>query len=394
MTSLYICYFGINEPLVQTQVLPYLRALRKRGLAIQLLTFDPRAAADATARWRERLASEGIGWTSLRYHKAPSLLATAFDILAGAIAIWRLNRRQPIDVLHARSHVAAAMALLTRRVLHSSFIFDIRGLMAEEYMDAGIWQSASLPFRAVKRVERASIRRADQVVVLTDRMRDWLFDSGLASRDRVEVIPCCVDLARFAPQGKAVTEREEPRPEVIYAGSTSGLYLFEEVGRLFLHLRAIRPGAFLRVLPTTRPEDATRILLGIGLARSDFAVSPTSPERVPAFLRRATLGISLRKPAFSQMAASPTKIPEYLAAGLPVICNAGIGDMDRILSSNRVGILVRDFTGDEYQRAAAEAWALASEPSTVERCRSLAKTDFDLETVGAERYLAVYRRLQ
>jgi len=363
-------------------------------VVIQLLTFDRRAAPDASARWRERLAADEIGWTSLRYHKTPRLLATAVDIFSGAIAIWRLNRRQPVDVLHARSHVAAAMALLARRLLRARFIFDIRGLMAEEYMDAGIWQSESLPFRAVKRVERAAIRKADQIVVLTDRMREWLFDSGLAQRDRVEVIPCCVDLARFTSQGSAVPEPEEHRPEVVYAGSTAGLYLFEAVGRLFLHLRALRPGAFLRVLPTTAPEEATRILLGVGLVRNDFAVSPTSPEGVPAFLRRASLGISLRKPAFSQIAASPTKIPEYLAAGLPVICNVGIGDMDRILSSHRVGILVRDFTSDEYQRAAAEAWALASEPSTVERCRSLARTAFDLETVGAARYLGVYRRLQ
>ena len=50
--TLYICYFGVREPLVQTQVIPYLRELKKDGYEISLLTFESRPftseeAADA-----------------------------------------------------------------------------------------------------------------------------------------------------------------------------------------------------------------------------------------------------------------------------------------------------------------------------------------------------------
>jgi hypothetical protein len=38
--TLYLCYFWINEPLVQTQVLPYLREIRKGGTEVSLLTFE------------------------------------------------------------------------------------------------------------------------------------------------------------------------------------------------------------------------------------------------------------------------------------------------------------------------------------------------------------------
>jgi len=40
MRSLYICYFGIEEPLVKTQVLPYLRELVKGGHEMSLVTFE------------------------------------------------------------------------------------------------------------------------------------------------------------------------------------------------------------------------------------------------------------------------------------------------------------------------------------------------------------------
>src|SRR5688572_9396350 len=94
--SLYLCYFGLREPLVQTQVLPYLREIGAGGTAVTLLTFepDPREwSQPAAAGWRERLEREGIEWHWLRYHKRPSLPATVYDIVAGAWLSTRLVRR-------------------------------------------------------------------------------------------------------------------------------------------------------------------------------------------------------------------------------------------------------------------------------------------------------------
>ena len=45
--TLYICYFGVRQPLVQTQVIPYLLEIAKDGVAISLLTFEP----DLKANW-------------------------------------------------------------------------------------------------------------------------------------------------------------------------------------------------------------------------------------------------------------------------------------------------------------------------------------------------------
>ena len=79
--SLYLCYFGIEQPLVRTQVLPYLRELGARGVDRSILTFEP--IVDAAWRrevepvWRARLAAEGVGWDWLPYHKRPTVPATA-----------------------------------------------------------------------------------------------------------------------------------------------------------------------------------------------------------------------------------------------------------------------------------------------------------------------------
>ena len=414
MRTLYICYFGLREPLVQTQVLPYLRELSRGGVSVCLLTFEPemrrRWAGRELEEERARLRAEGVEWFCLPYHKRPSVPATVYDIFAGARLAARLARRERLDALHARAHVPLAMALLARALSRRPLrlVFDIRGLMAEEYADAGVWSEKSLPYRAVKRLERAGLRRADQIVVLTRRMRDWLVAEMKVNGERVTVIPCCVDFSRYdeGAQSDEKTggvrfdetrrggEAEGVRFEVVYAGSVTGLYMLEEMGRFFAELRAREPRAFLRVLTASPREGAAAVLRRAGLSAEEFWVGFAPAAEVPAHLRRARLGLSFRKATFSQIAASPTKIPEYLAAGLPVVSNRGIGDTDELLARARVGVLVREFTRAEYARAAAEALRLAAEPGIGARCVEAARRHFDLAAVGGARYLEVYRRLE
>lgn len=386
---------------MQTQVLPYLRELVAGGIEVFLLTFEHRLAErkpEGVESARKSLAGEGIRWFHLPYHKRPSVPATAYDIAQGARVAVRLARRYEIDVLHARAHIPLAMALLARRLVKCKLIFDIRGLMAEEYADAGVWTERSAPFRAVKRLERAGIRKADQLVVLTKRMRAFLVERRLKSADAIEVIPCCVDFARFDERAGVETRTtataEAERFEVVYAGSVTGLYLLEEMGRFFLEIRARRKGAFLRIMTQSSSEAARARLLSVGLKDEDFWVGAVKPAEVPAYLKRARLGLSFRKPTFSQIAASPTKVPEYLAAGLPVVCNAGIGDTDELLHDERVGVVVESLTNEALGKAAEKALALTGEPLMETRCIEAARKHFDLSKVGGVRYRNLYRRLE
>jgi len=399
---LYICYFGVHEPLVQTQVLPYLRELAAAGVNVNLLTFEPRLrelwSEHQLNLQREQMGAESISWFYLPYHKRPTMPATIYDIIAGARLAVQLAKRAGIDVLHARAHVPMAMALWARRFVHVKLIFDIRGLMAEEYADAGIWSERSVTFSLVKRLERLGIRRADHIIVLTERLRDWLIAHQLKPAKQIAVIPCCVDFERFAETGTHAKDENRrslggDRFEVVYAGSLIGLYLVEEMGRFFAAIKRLRPEAFLRILSFSPPGPAAAALKRAGLDRSDFEIGPVPPEDIPTYLRRARLGVSFRKPTFAQIGASPTKVPEYLAAGLPVVCNSGIGDTDEIVEREQVGIVLREFDDDAYQRAAAQALVLTDNVEVRPRCERVAHQYFDLRTVGGPKYVKVYRQL-
>ena len=61
------------------------------------------------------LANAQATWIARRYHRRPTLAATAFDILAGIAD--GLRQGGEVGLVHARSTVPAAMAAVTARLL-------------------------------------------------------------------------------------------------------------------------------------------------------------------------------------------------------------------------------------------------------------------------------------
>jgi len=130
---LYISYDGMLEPLGQGQVVAYLEKLAA-GRRTHLISFEKDADwADvaACAAIRHRLDRAGITWHPKRYHKSPSAPATAYDIAVGSALAIQLIRRHQLDIVHARSYVAAAMALGAKRMTGAAFLFDMRGFWAD-----------------------------------------------------------------------------------------------------------------------------------------------------------------------------------------------------------------------------------------------------------------------
>lgn len=380
---------------MQTQVVAYLREVATGGVKVHLLTFEPNFKQDWTPAQledeRKKLAAQGIVWHALAYHKSPSAPATLYDVTVGARFIRKLVRRESINVLHARGHIPVLMAAVANAGRDGEIIFDIRGLVAEEYADAGIFAHGSPPFRAIKWIEKLGLRKASQIVVLTDKMRDYLVSERSVKPEIIEVIPCCVDFSRIENSELKLPPSE--RFELIYAGSVSGLYLLEEMCGFFLELKKRRADAFFRILTKHPAEETAKTFRKMGIAAGDFEVLPVKPTEVGTYIRRASLAISFRKSTFAQIAASPTKIPEYLAVGVPVVSNEGIGDTDALIENEKIGVIVRDLSPEGYAPAVDQALELLRDESLAERCVRVAHSRFDLKTVGRDGYLNVYKKL-
>lgn len=404
--TLYVCYLGLREPLVQTQVLPYLRQLKSDSVQVSLLTFEPRLketwTSDEISKQRELLDAEGISWHFLKYHKSPSLPATIYDIAVGTLTILGIMRREGVSILHTRNHVPAVMGAIAIKLKGGKMVFDIRGFMPEEYTDAGVWPENGYLYRGLKRIERHLLRTADAFILLTEKAREIVFP-GCTDTDNqgrpIEVIPCCVDFERFekVAQISRDTLREElhltNRRVIVYLGSFGGWYMRDEMTEFLSVAHKQDPCTFSLILTQSPRQMVIDRMTSIGIEAQDFLVTRVTPDEVPRYLKAADIAISFIRSCYSKQSSSPTKIGEYLASGLPVVCNVGVGDLDKLIEEKNVGGLLREFTPQAYLKTLKEIDLLREDTALAERLRGVARQEFDLVQVGRQRYRRLYHRL-
>jgi len=387
----YLSYDGMAEPLGQSQVMAYLEGLAK-DYAIHIVSFEKRRDRDDPAKMayvRDRLARAGIGWTSLHYHKTPSAPATAYDIMVGALVATWIALRGRAKIVHARSYPPALMALPVKYLTGARFLFDMRGLWADERVDGGLWPPGGTLYRATKALERRFLRSADQVVTLTHASKREI--AGFAylqpSPPPIAVIPTCANLEMFTPQTRAAG------PFTFgYVGSLGTWYLFDETMAFFRALLDQEPAA--RMLIVNRADhDAIRgAAARAGVPADRLEIVAAEHRQVPELVARMDAAAALIKPAYSKIASAPTKLAEYLGCGVPCLGNVGVGDMEQILEGGQAGLVLRDFSQESLAAGAKQLLGLARDPLTRLRCVEMARSLFSLDR-GVADYATIYRAL-
>lgn len=389
---LYISYNGIDEPLVHSQVLAYLQGLSSRGYRFSLLTFERSAAsAAAVAATRERLAAQGIHWYGVTAHRGWGTLSPLQDVRAGLAIARRLLQARPARLIHARSFIPALIAWRLAR--HGMpFLNDLRGFWVDEKVYRGRLRENGLIYRLAKQLEARVLRASDAIVSLSDRGAQALQDFAAwrgGPLPPLVTIPTCVDTARFS-----VTDTRPRTPPRLfgYVGSLSTEYLPECIIGYFVAARRHFPDSRLRLVSRSNAAPLRALAAQQGLPPGSVDIVALPPEQVPAAVARFDVALSFIRPHFSKLASCPTKVGEYLAAGVPVIGNAGIGDMDALLGDGRIGFLLRDFAPDTLEESFRHLHLLWNELGLAARCRDAALTQFSLSE-GVNRYDAIYRLL-
>jgi len=383
MRSIFVSYDGALDPLGATQVIPYLLGLAAAGVQIALVSFekaDRWASAGERLTLQSRLRAAGIDWHPLRYHRTPRIPATLLDVVCGAAAIRRRSRAQTPAIVHCRGDVAMVMARWARPTPGTSLLYDVRGFFSDERVEGGSWKPGSVLDRAVRRLEAGNLRSARGLVVLTQAALDVLVERR-AQPPPYRVIPTCAATDVFHPP----TDHTPRRHGLVYSGSLGSVYMTEEIVA-FARMASPLLG---RTLFLTPHVDLAR---RSGATASWADVKTVTPEQVPHELRTTRAAFFFCRPGPGRRASFPTKLAEALATGLPVVANRGIGDLDRILEQESVGVLVDDHTPAAHQHAIQDLSRLLADAATTGRCRRLAETRYSL-AVGVSSYKELYEEL-
>jgi glycosyltransferase involved in cell wall biosynthesis len=396
---LYISYDGLLDPLGKAQIMPYIKGIAGSGIRYALVSFEKKnslLSKENIQRFKEDFNRVSISWKILRYHKRPAVLSTLFDIFIGVLVSFKLVKNHSIRLLHARSYVAGLVSVIIKKSCKVKFIFDMRGFWADERVEADIWRKGGLLYRLAKCIEKILLQNADVIVVLTQAAKDEIRSFEYLQNRQTDIIciPTCVDLKRFSyrqPADLGIVKGLSGRFVAIYCGSISTWYLPQQMIDFFSLLKRDIPGAYLLVLSREK-ELFEKIARARGLKADSFSVLSLDYESVADYLALGRVGLAFYKPGYSRKGCCPTKIGEYLACGLPVVVNSGIGDCDKILGSERAGILINNFSDLEYEAAYKELQVLLGDEGLKNRCRLTAEKYFSLDS-GVNRYKDIYNKL-
>ena len=390
--TIYLTRNGLLEPLGQSQVLAYLRGL-SRDYRITLITYEKdedRTDVVLMAAMRAECHRLNIRWLPQRFVPWPRVVAPALSMLRMVWLVWREIRVQNAQLIHARSYIPAAVAMLVSQMTGVPFIFDMRALWPEELITAGRLRRGSMLHRAIVAAERACLRRAGAVVSLTHAAVDHLnqaYPNDMA-RQKVAVIPTCADLQRFVPGN------QQPVRRVIGCLGTvlSGWFRLDWLSS-FLSAAAERdPYAVFELTTRDDPERVRVAIDPYGRLGSRLRIAPSAYKEVHRVLQGQTASVMFFTDGISKLGSSPTRMAEILGCGLPVIANDGVGDVARIIEQYRVGVIAR---GSDHAVMAA-AWddliELLDDPDIAVRCRKAAEEVFSLRS-GVTRYRALYETI-
>ena len=110
---LYVSYDGITDQLGQSQVIPYLTGLSKKGYNIFILSAEKRTNYfSAKEKISKLLQDNNISWHHIFYTKTPPVISTLWDILKLRRKSIMLHNQYKFKVVHCRSYIPAFIGLI------------------------------------------------------------------------------------------------------------------------------------------------------------------------------------------------------------------------------------------------------------------------------------------
>lgn len=348
-------------------------------------------------------AASNVNWIPLTYTRKPPVLSTLWDYRKMIKAAKKLHRVSTFDIVHCRSYIAGLVGLQLKKKYGIKFLFDMRGFWADERVDGGLWNLKNPLFRRIykffKAKERTFLLNADYVISLTEaakkEMLHWSIDT--LKPEKIAVIPCAADFELFSlvnPQKNRVAKMSlgfKPQDFVLsYVGSIGTWYLLDEMIQFFKLLKEKVPNAKYLILT---PEDKSQIekaLKSEGIHLEDVVIRYAQRADIPGFVHASSLNIFFIKPAYSKIASSPTKLGEVLAMGIPVLCNSGVGDVEKIIKDTGAGYCIPDFKSVTFQNIVDRI--TKNFDFNGKEIRERASDIFDLR-VGVRSYQKVYENM-
>lgn len=395
---LYLTYDGLTDPLGESQIIPYVQGLSEKGYAFHVISCEkPERYLKHKDRITAKLLDYGIVWHPLVFYSKPPIFSTVLNLYRVYQKATSLRQDHHITLVHCRSYLVSLLGLKLKQKYQIPFLFDMRGFWIEERIEGGLWNMNNPLYRIIhryfKKKEEAFFLTCDACVCLTEKGKEEITNRFKENKQTipVSVIPCSVSFEKFSIPDEhqiARTKKELMIPEnsfvLSYSGSIGTWYMLDEMMSFYRCLLNTFPEAYFLILTSDEPLLVEEKARQMNIDVKKVIIRFLTREQMPGVISISDLSVFFIRPTFSKLASSPTKLGELLALGIPVVCNKGIGDVDSIIERMGGGVVLNEFSNQEYQKAIEEVSHKKYDKSTI---RSRSESYYELRHAVNTYYL-------
>jgi glycosyltransferase involved in cell wall biosynthesis len=392
---LVLTSWSINDALIQTYTLPYLKLIKKQlspESSIHLVTMESAGLKVDTSS----NITEDFIWLPLPYYTFG--LRSAFQTVFNFFRLKKYISKHRINVLHSWCTPAGMMAYLLHKKGKTKFVADSFEPHAHSMVENGTWKESSIAFKILFYFEKKIITSADEIISIAPGMEDFIQKYYQLKRKINFIKPAAVNLDNFSfasKKNQALLKKYDLENKIVmvYAGKFGGIYFNDEIMDFCKACYQFWNDKIRFLFLTGMEKDSLfQMARSRNVPKKNFVIEFVKHSEIPVMMGLADFALCPVKPVPSKKYCSPIKTGEYWALGLPVVIPQNISNDSEIIQQNEAGYVWKAINNEEFEKSVLYMDDLLSSqpPATIySRIRPLAEK-FRNFSIAEKIYQSIY----
>jgi len=311
----------------------------------------------------------------------PSWQRPFLDLLL-AIKLWRVIRRERIEIIHAHNYEGALVGCVAKWITGKPFLYNAVNTMIDELPGYRFIRPKALAVLVARLLDRWVPRGADHITVVSKELSEFLKSKGIPEH-RITIVPAGVNLEMFEkPDPEPVRRRfgMAGGPVVMYTGTMDPFQRIDYLLRAMQRVVSVLPESRLMIVSNIVVKEFLErhraLARELGIEDRVIFAGPIPLPELPHYLAAADVVVMPRP----SCPGHPVKLLNYMAAGRSIVAFEGSA---KGLRNFYNGIVVPDH---DWERFGEGILTLLKEPGLARRLGETARAGiagtFDWETLA------------
>lgn len=342
MNLMYIGYWGAEDTLTASTIVPHLKVLSSFDCVRQVVFCSVERGGPVKEFSMPKIRHVPLYSTT----RGNVVLTKISDYFSLYTSLKRICKEQAIDLVICRSAMAGAFGHRLAKAFNVPYIVESFEPHADYMVESDVWRWYDIRTIVERHHEARQKKSAACLFPVSRHYREKLILEGIKD-ERLHVLPCTVDVEKFKfSEKKRMTIRNRhhiPPTSItgIYVGKFGGIYYWQEAFALFRRAFDFFGETFrLIILTSHNRREVEKQLEEQRIPVTRVITSSVPHDLVNEYLSASDFAFCCIRPSPSRKYCSPIKNGEYWANGLPILIERGIGDDSAIVEAEGGGVIL------------------------------------------------------